>query len=456
MEINFEHLVAALSISPSSIDILRQITCILKQQTDESLLSFVSHSFQSILVLQRWTWQLLSREPRQWINQPCYLEMLYSLASLNKQIIFHCDNIEDEIKGSLFIPETIDQVNRIFEQIESSNYDNDSFITIASLWFDNLSFLLQEYSQLGHLPIITHINQYFGRNFIINKQFKFYLIQLQQSQLLPSIFTAKQLFYIKTCSFSLNAYFYTKPPDFPFTANQIFQQIGNDYLQMIQTHSYRIDSWSNELFTCITHLIGFICACSWWGRKDKELMKILFPTEPILCEYIKALIRIIDYEPFHKQMKTKRSNNETILVDVILFALHNIVQARHINWFFRSMTQLPDILLKVAESSTYYRICLCIYSIFGDILTDEKLRRLKFTDTMSSLFFHMLQDAYHHPLKKYKQIPITHLLKGKSTSGYILTSIRYRRRLDCSHCNLKKYFKVTHLINSITDVLIFF
>jgi len=231
------------------------------------------------------------------------------------------------------------------------------------------------------------------------------------------------------CSFSLKTYFYTKPPSFPFTASQIFQEIGNDYLQMIQTHTYNIDSWSNELLTCIAHLIGFICACCWWGRKDRELMRILFPTEQILCEYIKALIRIIDYEPFHKRMKARRSNKETMLIDAILFALHNIVQARYINWFFRSMTQLPDILLKLAESSTYYRICLCIYSIFGEILTDEQLRGLKFTDTMSSLFFHMLEDAYHHPLKKYRQIPITHLLKGKSTFGCILMSIDIEKYL---------------------------
>jgi hypothetical protein len=48
-------------------------------------------------------------------------------------------------------------------------------------------------------------------------------------------------------------------------------------------------------------------------------MKILFPTEQILCEYIKALLHIIDYERFHEQMKTKRSNNEIIMVDSILF-----------------------------------------------------------------------------------------------------------------------------------------
>jgi hypothetical protein len=127
---------------------------------------------------------------------------------------------------------------------------------------------------------------------------------------------------------------------------------------------------------------------------------------------MKALIRILDYEPFQKQMKPLRSNNETILFDAILCILQNIVYRRKITWFFRSITNLSDVLLKVAESAKYYRICLCIYCIFGEILTDEKLKGLKFTDTMSSVFFHVLEDAYRHPLKIHKQIPILYLLEG--------------------------------------------
>jgi hypothetical protein len=219
---------------------------------------------------------------------------------------------------------------------------------------------------------------------------------------------------MKTCSFSLNAYFHTEPLNFPFTAHQILQQFGDDYLQMIQTYSYTMNSWNEELLVCITHLIGFSGACCLWYRKNIELMKVLFPTEQILCEYIRALIRIIDYEPFHQQMKPIRSNNETMLFDAILCILQNIIKRRNINWFFRSIPNLSDILLKVGESVKYYRICLCIYCIFAEILTDEKLKELKFTDTMSILFFHVLEDAYHHPLRKYKQIPISYLLEGKS------------------------------------------
>jgi hypothetical protein len=86
---------------------------------------------------------------------------LYSLALLNKPIIFICDNIEKDFKGFLCFPETIDQVNRIFEEIERNLSDKDTFIHISTLRFDNLSFLPQEYPPLSYSSIITHIDQYF-------------------------------------------------------------------------------------------------------------------------------------------------------------------------------------------------------------------------------------------------------------------------------------------------------
>ena len=414
MENIFDELVDALNRTPLSADILHQITHFLEQQNDESLSSFVSQSFHSLLILERWVWQLLSQDSQQWINQSCYLEVIRALASFIKKLIFKCNNIGDNIKASLLIPETIDQISLIFQQIETSTDDNDPFITIASLLFDNISFSIREYPQLGSLPVVIHINQYFAQNFLKTDQFKSYLTELCQSQVSPSIFTAKQLFYIKTCSFSINAYFYTKPQNFSFSAHQIIQHLGNDYVQMMQAHSLTVELWSENMIGCVTHLIGFICACCWWNRKGEELMKILFPTEQMLCEYVQALIRIIAYDPFHKQIKTERSNDETILLDVTLLFLLNIVETQNINWFMHSMNKLPHILLKVAEASMYHRICLIVYNLLGEILTDEKLKELKFTDSLSEFFFNILEQAWLHPAKKYKQIPIPHLLRGKS------------------------------------------
>ena len=87
METNFEQLVTVLDISPLSTDVLHQITLFLKQQTDESLSSFISQSFQSLLILEKWAWQLLSQDSHQWINEPYYQELFHTLASFNKRLI---------------------------------------------------------------------------------------------------------------------------------------------------------------------------------------------------------------------------------------------------------------------------------------------------------------------------------------------------------------------------------
>ncbi|CAF5045097.1 unnamed protein product, partial [Rotaria sp. Silwood1] len=145
MKAKFEQLVATLNVSPLSFDVFPQIIFILQQQTDDSLALFISQVFESLLILERWAWQKLSQESCQCVNRTDYQEILHALGLFNKQIIFIDNNIEDNIKFSLLIPETIDQINPIFEQVEKCKNDHNPFIALASLWFDNLSFLVQEY-----------------------------------------------------------------------------------------------------------------------------------------------------------------------------------------------------------------------------------------------------------------------------------------------------------------------
>jgi hypothetical protein len=157
-------------------------------------------------------------------------------------------------------------------------------------------------------------------------------------------------------------------------------------------------------------------------------LKLLFSTEKILCEYVQAVIHIIDYQPFYPSIMTQWSNDETILMDSILLLLMNIVQTQNINWFFRSMTQLQGILIKLAEISVYFRIYLCAYGILSEILTDENLKALKFTDPRKFFFFNMLEQAWRDPSKKYKQISIIYFLRGEFTDFIVnkLQRIFYR------------------------------
>ncbi|CAF4612636.1 unnamed protein product, partial [Rotaria sp. Silwood1] len=414
MEANLEQLVVALNISSLSTDILQQITLLLQSKTEEVLPSFISQEYQSLFTLEHKVWQLLGEDSREWFNDSNYSEFFQTLGSFNKNMIFNQDNIKDEIIISLLMPDTIDQINSIFKQIEQSIDDNDPVITFASLWFDNLSFSIHEYPQLGHSPIIIQMNQYVTGHCILSEQFKFYLGQLRQSPLLQSLFTAKQLFYMRTCPFSLHVYFHSNPSSFDYTPDQILQNIGNDYLQIIQIQSYTIELWSTELLSCMTQLIGFMRAFLWWNGEMGTKFKILLSTEKILCEYIQAMIHITDYEAQCGRIMSQWINNETILLDSVMIFLMHIAQTQNINWFFRSINQLPDILLKIAESSINNEICLCAYGILTEILTDEDLKKLKFPDNIRVYFFEMLEKAWQNPSKRYKQIPIYYFLRGFS------------------------------------------
>ena len=93
-------------------------------------------------------------------------------------------------------------------------------------------------------------------------QFETFLNQLQSS---TPTFTMKQLFYTKTCIFSLSGYIRSKPGNFLCDGKQIMEHLAKDYTNIILIHSQTISSWSTELFSCIARLIGLIVACQRWN-----------------------------------------------------------------------------------------------------------------------------------------------------------------------------------------------
>ncbi|CAF1533580.1 unnamed protein product, partial [Rotaria sp. Silwood1] len=284
-----------------------------------------------------------------------------------------------ETKALLLISCTVDQVNSIFEGINQSNDDNDRFIAIISVWFDNLAFFINEDPQFDTSPIIYHINQYIGRNYVMTDQFKFYLTQLQQQTNLPkSIFTTKQLFYIKICSLSLSSYLAAKAQNFLFTAEEILHHVGNQYLQIINIHSHTMESWSDELLICMTYLTAFICGCCWWGGEKNN----------------SRLMRINSYQPFYEVIKSEQSSNVLILIDVILQFLLYILQTQNMICFFRSNILSPDILLIIAENSSCDKLSLYAYAVLSEVLTDEKLKGLKVTDSICNFLFDILEQGW--------------------------------------------------------------
>jgi len=410
---NFEFLITELSKSPLSIDILQQITFYLQQQTNELLSLFISQSLQSLIILEHWSWNLFSQDSHQWIHQSDYFELFHALASFNYMLIFHINDIEGDIKFSLLIPENLNLINQIFKQIENIEDDNDSYLRIISLWFDNLSFFIHEYTLYESSPIIIHLFQYIGYNYILTDQYKFYLNQLCQLQIPQTIFTAKQLFYIKTCSFLFRMFIGSTIDKSSFKIDEIFDHYGNDYLQIILVHNHTVNSWSKELLTCITHLIDFICACCWWGTDKAIYIKKLISSEQLFYDYIQGLIRIVSYKKFHESIKSQWCNDETILIDSIcIFIIGAIWDIKNLSCFIRSETILSNIILEIAQKSCYDRISVCAYKILAEILSDEQLKEVKITDNISEFFFHILELAWNHPAQRYKRLPIAQLLTG--------------------------------------------
>ncbi|CAF1559639.1 unnamed protein product [Rotaria magnacalcarata] len=412
MEDNFERLVDALSISPLSIDVLVKLANLIEQRTHQSDSSF---EMQALLILEHWAWHRLSYDSHKWINQSKYRSLFHALALFNRNLILNNENIETETKALLLMPDTEDQINWIFKEINHIADDNDPFIVLVSLWLDNLAFFICESPQFDTLPIMCHTNQYIDRKYVITDQFKFYLTQLEQDNVPQVIFTKKQLFYIKTCSFLLGSYLVAKPQNYIFIAEEVLDHIGDQYLKIINIHSHTMASWSKELTICITYLTNLVCICCCWSGETSMPIKTLFSTEQISNDLIQGLIRIVCYESFHEEIQNEQLHDELSLIESILKFFLIMLQTQNTSYYFRSNIFLPEILLTLAESSSHERYSLCAYAVLGEILTDEKLKDLKFTDSIYAFFLNLLEKGWHHPLKIFKRMPVIYLLRGISS-----------------------------------------
>lgn len=409
MEQFFQRLVAAFHLPSISDDVFKQLSFILQQQTDESMPIFITENYQWLDQLEHKVWSILLWNCSEWFYQTNSWEFFRTLAAFNKKIIFNPDQIKEEIKIALLIPNTAEQFDLLFQHIYQSIDDHDLVIKITNLWLSNLAYLLHEYPRLVHLPLIIQINEHLGNHFLLTEQFKGYLSELRQSS---QSLTKKKLFYMKTIPLFLNAYFYSNPSSSSYTLEDVLPYIDDDFVQMVIIQSTKIESWNKDLLGCITHLIGFFRSFFWWDGEHGVKLKLLFSTEKVLCDYTEALVRFVGYQPFYKSLKISWSNTPTILMDSALLFLINIAQTQNIHWYFRTMSQLPTMLLNLAEIDAYFRIYLCSYGLLSEILTDEHLKELKFIGRMRTFLFDMLEEAWRNPLRKYKQIPVAYFLRG--------------------------------------------
>ncbi|CAF1096434.1 unnamed protein product [Rotaria magnacalcarata] len=409
MESILDQLVAALHKAPLATDVLDQIVFLLQQQTDQSISSFVSSSLPSLLILEQWAWELFSQESHGWIHEPSYQQLFRTLAIFNEKLIFNCDDIETETKGSLLFCVTIEQINSIFMHIERSTNDNDPFIAFNRLWFDNQVRFF--YDNLEYTsPIIDHIGRYIFDQYIKSKEYKIYLTQLRQPHLSDTIFTTKFLFYISTCSSYCRLYFGHEAKNFYDFADDIQQCFYEDYLEIVRVHSYTVASWSKDLLGCITKIIGVIVGCCWLASEHQTQMKALFPTEKAVRDHFENLLHILPYETLYKQIKRKCSNDETVLVSYILAYFVLIVQMRTMDWLSDLNATLRNTIVSIIDTTINDEVAICCYAVLCEILTDEELKDLKISYNICNYLLQMFEDIWNKT-KKYKHIPITTLLK---------------------------------------------
>ena len=412
MEDNLTDLVNVLTTTGFSDEVLLKITNLLRGVNAKFTTKFVLENASSLRTLEHWVWKVLSEDSSYWSTNSIYSKFFDNLASFNQNFIFISDEIDADTKATLLIPETTNIINCIFSQIENNEDENDIYFLIISLWFDNLSYLIQEHTQFIKSPIIIAMNHSIAVKFVMKNEYKIYLNQLQQSQL---IFTNKQLFFLKTCSFALSSFFFCKVQTFPFNSEEILQFLAQDYLEILRLHGYSIPLWSQELFCCITHLTNFIHTCCVWRDDREKNLQILFPSEDIAHNHLQLLVHIISYKSFHQQLECHRSNDATILVDSILSFIFYILENHDFIHFIRVQTRLIDTLLLLAETPGNNMININANGMLGELLSDEKLKQLKVTDHLCGYFFCVLERAWNHPAQVYRRSTVKQLLRGNST-----------------------------------------
>lgn len=169
--------------------------------------------------------------------------------------------------------------------------------------------------------------------------------------------------------------------------------------------------------TCIAHLTNLISACCWCGHERAVHVQRLVSTGQLFYDYLQALASILAYEPFQRQINSSWPNNETILIAAALvFILGALSQIENIDFFMRSNTNLPDTLLSITQKSSCDRISICACGILVQVLSGRQLRKMKITESTFDYFFGILEYAWKHPMQRYQQISITHLLTGEDSA----------------------------------------
>ena len=405
-ESNLEQLIARLDLSPTN-DILDRLASSLLSGQNDDINQVICSSFQSLLTLEQWAWKILSRDSRSCLDQPAYQRLFSALSSWNRKVIFQTKDLEN--KTALLLPTHLDIIDGIFEQIVKRKDDNDRFLSIINLWFNNLGSLVFLHATLATIPMMVYLTERLTSEFLMSEQFKIYLKQLQYSSV---TFTPKEEFYLNISVLFLQNYITSRPPSFIYTEEQILDYLAHDATKIILLHSKTLASSSSELLACIAHLTGLIQACLWAKPKTELMIQVFVLPDATVYDFLESVIEILSYRPFHELINAQCSNCETMLIDHLVCTLVYFINLPGFNDFFRSQPKLIEAL-SVFNRAPNDRIVLTAYGVQASILSETQIKQLNIASNMSDIFFRYLQAALQSPSKTYDKIPISELLKGK-------------------------------------------
>ena len=143
------------------------------------------------------------------------------------------------------------------------------------------------------------------------------------------------------------------------------------------------------------------------------MLNLLFKNEATACRHVEDLIRILAHPSLRQQIGPLQSNDETVLIFSILLSLIMILKNLTITCFLRSKTIIQEVLLNLAENSPNEVVSLRAYGNLSRIVTNEQLKALRIGDGIVRFFFQMMDEAWRHPSKRYRRIPIGYFLKSK-------------------------------------------
>lgn len=394
---NFAKLIAKLIVSATD-DILGQISEIFERMED--LNEFISTDFHSLIALEHWSWEILSRDTRLWYDEEQgYVELFTELGLFNHRLILSKN--EMPVKQSLLLPQTEEIIEKILKQIQQRTDESDQFLPVAIQWIDQLALLAHEHAEITTMSVIIHLNERLYSEIFMQEQFRIYLGQLKDASHPISI---KQLFYLKTSLFSLSEYFHSKPDNYLYNGQQILEYLNGDYVNLILIYSLTASSWTSELLGCLTHLIGIVTACYWWIGIDHRMLQTLIKLNQRFYIYLHSLIDIFDCLSID-------NDQQIILVENLLELFRYFIHFRDIKDRFLQERKFLDILLRLGQTKND-RILFLTYRLQSELYGEKELKQLHLPGPIHEIFFHYLEKAYKNPAKIHQKVSIEEILKS--------------------------------------------